>query len=141
MLYNKETILQLIPQRNPIIMVHDLVDAEGDICHTTLSVEPDNFFMEDDGKMSEAGLIEHIAQSASAFAGYRCAIKNEPAPVGYIGEVKNFHCYARPAAGSILETEINFGAEVNGITIMSGSTKCNGELIADTKMKIFVTQE
>lgn len=123
------------------MMVDALVRVDGDVCETELGVRDNNFFIEEDRLMSEPGLIEHIAQSASAFAGYRCVVKGEPAPVGYIGEVKKFHCYRRPAIGDLLETTITMGAEVNGITIITGETMVDGEVVADTQMKIFTADE
>jgi len=141
MLYQGEDIKKLIPQRDPIMMVDALVSVDGDVCETELAVRDNNFFIEDDQLLSEPGLIEHIAQSASAFAGYRCVVKGEPAPVGYIGEVKKFHCYRRPAIGDVLKTTVTMGAEVNGITIITGVTKVDGEVVADTQMKIFTADE
>ena len=141
MLYQGEDIKKLIPQRDPIMMVDALVSVDGDVCETELAVRDNNFFIEDDQLLSEPGLIEHIAQSASAFAGYRCVLKGEPAPVGYIGEVKKFHCYRRPAIGDVLKTTVTMGAEVNGITIITGVTNVNGEVVADTQMKIFTADE
>ena len=141
MLYQGEDIKKLIPQRDPIMMVDALVSVDGDVCETELAVRDNNFFIEDDQLLSEPGLIEHIAQSASAFAGYRCVVKGEPAPVGYIGEVKKFHCYRRPAIGDVLKTTVTMGAEVNGITIITGVTKVEGEVVADTQMKIFTADE
>lgn len=123
------------------MMVDALVSVDGDVCETELAVRDNNFFIEDDQLLSEPGLIEHIAQSASAFAGYRCVLKGEPAPVGYIGEVKKFHCYRRPAIGDVLKTTVTMGAEVNGITIITGVTNVNGEVVADTQMKIFTADE
>ena len=73
------------------MMVDELLKVVGDECTCRLTVREDNFFLEEDGQMAEPGVIEHIAQSASAFAGYRAVAEGatEP-PVGYIGEVKNF---------------------------------------------------
>ncbi len=138
MLFQAEEVLRLIPQRAPIVMVDRLLDADGDMCHTGLSVSSENYFIETDGKLAETGLIEHIAQSASAFAGYRYLLKNLPAPIGYIGEIKNFVCMERPAIGAELTTDIVFEAEAEGITLMSGKTSCEGRPIASTRMKIFV---
>ena len=61
-------------------------------------------------------------------------------PVGYIGEVKNFHLYNRPKVGDVLTTTITMGPEVEGITIIRGETKVNDEVYADTTMKIFVKE-
>ena len=135
-------IKKLIPQRDPIMMVDQLMDMDGDKAETSLVVTSDNYFMEADGMLAEVGLIEHIAQSASAFAGYKALLDGatEP-PLGYIGEVKNFHCHRRPLVGETLRTTITMGAEVAGITILTGETRVNDELIADTSMKIFIKNE
>ena len=133
-------IKQLIPQRSPIMMVDELLCVNGDEAQCRLTVREDNFFLEADGLIAEVGIIEHIAQSASAFAGYRAieAGATEP-PVGYIGEVKNFHLSQRPAVGDVLITTITMGPTVDGVTIISGECKReDGEAIADTRMKIYV---
>lgn len=121
------------------MMVDELLCVNGDEATCQLTIRQDNFFIDEDGLMAEPGLIEHIAQSASAFAGYRAfeAGATEP-PVGYIGEVKNFQLYKRPNVGDILTTTITMGPEVEGITIIRGETKCGDDTIADTQMKIFV---
>ncbi len=138
MLYKDEELFKLMPQRDPIVMVDKIHDAEGDTAHTGLLVKPENYFIEEDGKMAEPGLIEHIAQSASAFMGHKALLAGQPLPVGYIGEVKKFHCYVRPAVGDELTTTVTLGAEVNGVTLMTGATYCGETLVADTQMKLFV---
>ena len=124
------------------MMVDKFYGVEGETAETGLSVKDNNFFIEEDGMMAEPGLIEHIAQSASAFAGHKALVEGLPTPVGYIGEVKKFHCYGRPAVGDELRTKIEMGATVNGVTLLSGSCyRVNGselELVADTQMKIFI---
>lgn len=141
MLYQNEELFQLMPQRDPIVMVDKIYDAEGDTAHTGLSVTATNYFIEEDGRMAEPGLIEHIAQSASALMGHKALLAGQPLPVGYIGEVKKFHCYVRPAVGDELTTTINLGAEINGVTLMTGETHCGETLVADTQMKLFVEDE
>ena len=138
MLYQGEDIKKLIPQRDPIMMVDKFYCAEGENAETGLTVKEDNYFIEEDGMMAEPGLIEHIAQSASAFAGHKALVAGDPLPVGYIGEVKKFHCYSCPAVGAELHTIITMGAEVNGVTLLSGKTSVDGVVVADTQMKIFV---
>ena len=98
-----EEITKLIPQREPIRMVDKLMDVDGDVAQTVLTVRPDNYFIDEDGLLAEPGLIEHIAQSASAFAGHKALEAGATTPpVGYIGEVKKFHCYRRPYVGDEL---------------------------------------
>ena len=124
------------------MMVDRLVHAEDERCTTSLTIAPDNFFLDADGLVAEAGLVEHIAQSASAFAGYRAKEAGaEKPPVGYIGEVKRFHCYRRPAVGETLTTTITMGPTVGEVTIIRGETTSNGEKIAETQMKIAIKDE
>lgn len=135
----KVDIQALIPQREPIIMVDRLDKVEHAYAETSLEIRPDNFFVAPDGRLEEAGIIEHIAQSALAFAGYWAlqAGASKP-PVGYIGEVKKFHCYRCPQTGEILHTRITIEAEAEGITLVRGETSGNGTPVADTQMKISI---
>lgn len=129
----------LIPQRDPVLMVDKLLEASDDAATTSLTVRDDNFFLDEEGKLAETGLIEHIAQSASALAGYRALRSGaKEAPVGYIGEVKKFRCFRRPALGEVLHTEIRQGAEVGGVAIVDGKVEAGGELVAQTQLKIYV---
>ncbi len=132
-------IKKLIPQRDPIIQVDRLLKVEDNQAETCLVITKENFFIDEDQLFAEPGLIEHIAQSASAFAGYQAIQQGATnPPVGYIGEVKRFHCYRRPAVGEELHTTIMMGAEVAGVTLLTGETFVGEEKVADTQMKIFV---
>ncbi|GGK18792.1 MULTISPECIES: beta-hydroxyacyl-ACP dehydratase [Parabacteroides] len=134
-----EDIKNLIPQRDPIMMVDKLIDVDGDVAVTSLTVRDDNYFIDENGLLAEPGLIEHIAQSASAFAGYRAMASGAVIPpVGYIGEVKRFHCYRRPYVDDELRTVITMGTEIAGVTVITGEIRLGDEIIADTQMKIFI---
>lgn len=134
-----EDIKRLIPQRNPILMVDKLLEADDGRAKTCLTVHTDNYFIGEDGKLEETGLIEHIAQSASAFAGYMVIKKGSTQPpVGYIGEIKKFCCYHRPQVGDELFTTITIGAEVGGVTSINGESCVCGKVVAETQMKIYI---
>lgn len=135
---NKD-IKRLIPQRAPIMMVDKLIKVDGDTAITGLIVRVDNYFIDEDGLMAEPGLIEHIAQSASAFTGYRAMIAGAIIPpLGLIGEVKKFYCNRCPKIGDELRTTITMETEIAGVTIISGETRISNEIIAGTQMKIVV---
>ena len=132
-------IERFIPQRYPIMMVDELLEAEDGKALTSLELCPDNYFMEEDGKLSELGLIEHIAQSASAFAGYKALGEGaEHPPVGYIGEVKKFRCHFRPQTGGRLLTTVTVVADADGVALIQGETRLDGKVAAETQMKIFI---
>ncbi len=121
------------------MMVDSLLDAQGDEAVTALRITADNFFLGEDGRLEETGLVEHIAQSASALAGSLAleAGATEP-PLGMIGEVKKFHCYHRPAIGDVLITHISLGTEVEGVRIVQGRTSSNNLIVAETQLKIYI---
>ena len=130
-------ITKLIPQREPILMVDRLERAEGDSAETLFLVREDNFFLEEGERLAEIGIIEHIAQSASALFGYKAFMAGVPEPeVRYIGEVKKFRCYRCPAVGETLHTVITVEMEMEGITLVRGETRIGEELIAETQMKL-----
>ncbi|MDR2916700.1 MAG: hydroxymyristoyl-ACP dehydratase [Tannerella sp.] len=132
-----EAIKELIPQRDPIIMIDAFYGATESEADTGFTIAKENLFCSDD-RFMEPGLIEHIAQSASAFAGYKAKIKNEPTPIGYIGEVKKFRIHFLPHVGDELRTNIRIMSEVLGISLLTAETKVNGEIAAQCQMKIFI---
>lgn len=136
----KETdITRLIPQRAPILMVDRLIDTKDDSAVTNLIVRPELYFVDEAGFLTEPGVIEHIAQSASAFAGYKAWAEGASnSPIGYIGEVRKFRSFRSPRTGDVLYTHITMGAEANGVTLLTGETYILEEIAATTQMKIFI---
>ena len=130
-------IERLIPQRRPFIMVDSIEVSDGNRAATTLAVRLDNYFALPDGTMSESGLIEHIAQSCSAFGGLQAQEADTP-PVGIIGEVKHFTCHRRPRVGESLTTTVTFGMSFGNVTLATGHTSVGEEPIADVNLKIFM---
>ena len=144
-----EDIKRRIPQRNPMLMVDEFEALDEQTAHTALTVRSDNMFLYRNGELPESGLIEHIAQSASALAGYQAlsspqsggtegGLGTTQPPVGIIGEVKHFECSRRPVNGDKIETCVSFGFSFAGATIIRATSCIAGEQIAETQMKIFI---
>ncbi|MBQ8991564.1 MAG: beta-hydroxyacyl-ACP dehydratase [Prevotella sp.] len=148
MKYEGKDIERLIPQRHPFMMVDEFEDIEapeseesltGASCSTSLSVRSDNYFMLPGQEMSETGLIEHIAQSASALAGHVALQQGaENPPVGMIAEVKHFECQRRPRAHEQLTTTIAMGFAFGPMTLCHGETRIGDGTICEADLKIFV---
>ena len=132
-----EGIKELLPQRFPIMMVDTFYGATDTEADTGLTVADDNLFCSD-GLFMEPGLVEHIAQSASAFAGYKAKIKNEPTPIGFIGEVKKFRINFLPHSGDKLYTHIRIISEVLGVSLLTAETMVGEKVAAQCQMKIFI---
>ncbi len=121
-------------------MVDKLCSASAEDATTSLFFGEENMFCHN-GHIAEAGIIEHMAQSASAMAGYNCRVAGKPAPVGFIGEVKKFSVNFLPEVGSTLETTIKIISEAMGITLISATTSVGGNIAASCQMKIFIRED
>ncbi|MDR1055411.1 MAG: hydroxymyristoyl-ACP dehydratase [Prevotellaceae bacterium] len=135
-----DDILSLIPQRPPMVVVDRLYGLNDIGClglHSCLTILPDNLFCES-GVFVEAGIIEHMAQSAAARVGYRYMLENVAVPIGFIASVDKFKLYRLPHIGDILDTVINDIHSVDNIKLIEVITSINGELIAKCRMKIFM---
>ena len=130
-------IIDLIPQRAPIVMVDEFLGIEQSVSKSSLTVREDNIFV-DDATLSECGLIEHIAQSAAARVGHIFNTLNRPIPIGYIGSVNDFVIAAHPKVGDTIYTTIEVIQEVFNITLIRAVCRVNDVEIATCKMKIFL---
>lgn len=130
-------ILDLIPQRTPIVMVDEFLGIDNNVSRTRFTVYNDNIFVSN-GEFSECGLIEHIAQSAAARVGYIFKSKNLPIPIGYIGSINNFVIYQNPKVGEAINTTIEIIQEVFNITLIQAYCHIDGKEIASCRMKIFL---
>lgn len=130
-------ILDLIPQRAPIVMVDEFLGMDNNMSRTRFTVHNDNIFV-DNNEFSECGLIEHIAQSAAARVGYIFKSKNLPIPIGYIGSVNNFVISQNPKVGEVITTTIEIIQEVFNITLIQAYCYVEGKEIASCRMKIFL---
>ncbi len=140
-LVGEDKITELIPQRNPIVMIDKLISCEGASTVSGLLVKEDNIFSQD-GFLQEPGLVENIAQTAAARVGYVCKQENKDVPVGFIGAVKNLKIYNLPKVNSEINTEVVITNEIMGVTIIKGQVNDEeGNILAECEMKIFLQKE
>jgi predicted hotdog family 3-hydroxylacyl-ACP dehydratase len=138
MIVSKEHIQPLIPQRKPFVMIDALLYSDEKVTRTCFQVRQENIFVVN-GLFREAGLLENIAQTAAAGVGYMIQKEKKPAPMGYIGAVKNFEVFELPGINEELETEITVTNQIFDITVITGTVICNQKIIAQCEMKIFIT--
>ena len=137
-------VSKLIPQQPPMVMVDELLYHDDQKSLSNLHIENDNLFVEE-GLLSEAGIIENIAQTAALRTGWNALqavgageIKNPP--VGVIGAVKNFILYSQPSVNTNITTEISIQTEIFNATIISGKVMAGDDLLAECEMKIFLQE-
>jgi len=135
----EKDIQSFIPQRPPFVMIDKLLSVDEAVIRTGFNIKSDNIFVED-GEFKEPGLVENIAQSAAARAGYISRRENKPIPLGYIGAVKNLEIYSFPKTGDELITEITIENQIFDVTIISGTISSKGTVLAQCQIKIFIDQ-
>ena len=133
----EENITALIPQRPPFLMIDKLLYSGETITQTSFLITEENIFVENE-EFCEAGLMENIAQTAAARAGYIARLENKPVSVGYIGAVKNLEITSLPKINDKLITEIKIENQVFDVILISGRVCCEDKLVATCEMKIFI---
>jgi 3-hydroxymyristoyl/3-hydroxydecanoyl-(acyl carrier protein) dehydratase len=139
-----EEILELLPQRQPMVMLDRLHRCDEMQTVTSLTVRNDNVFIRDNHFM-EPGLIESIAQTAAARTGWLLKMesggKNKNVPVGVIGSIKNFRLFFYPETGSEILTTITVNHEVMNATVAHGEVMANDRKAAECEIQIFITEK
>jgi 3-hydroxyacyl-[acyl-carrier-protein] dehydratase len=136
MLADKHTITNYIPQRSPMVMIHNLIEASETKAVTQLTVLADNIFLRGN-KLAEPGMVENIAQTAAAQVGYVCNQKNIPVPIGYIAAIKDLKVFNFPSENSTITTTVTVKNQVMDITLVEGEVKQNDEVLCQCEMRIF----
>lgn len=140
MLATQHDILNYIPQRAPMVMIHNLLEATEQLAITELHILPDNIFIKNN-KLAEPGLVENIAQTAAVQAGYFYTKQNLPVPIGYIAAIKDLKIFNLPAENSTITTTVTIKNQVLDITLVEGEVKQNNEILCRCEMRIFVKTE
>lgn len=118
-------------------MIGQLLYSDESTTRTAYRITEENIFVEG-GRFREPGLMENIAQTAAARAGYIARMANQPVQIGYIGAVKNLEFGELPATGEEIITEIKIKDQVFDVTIISGKVWCKEAVVAQCEMKIFI---
>ena len=130
--------LELIPQRPPMVLVDRFegIDAEG-VSTTGYTVVPAGLFVAG-GRMSECGIIEHMAQSAAARIGWCCRAEGRPVPVGFIGAVSRLELHDLPRTGVHLRTRLRLVQEIGPLSLAEVRTEADGRPLAEGNLKIYL---
>lgn len=138
-LVTKQNILNYIPQREPICLVHSIYECSEEGVTTGFKVETGHFFVNGNA-LSEAGIIENLAQSCAAQAGYVCSLRNIPPKVGFIANIKDLEIHSLPPIGEEIITVVKQKAFVMNVSLVIVSSTCNGKPVAECEMKIFIQE-
>jgi len=135
-----DLLLRLIPQREPIVMVSGLEEYSETHLISSFVVKDGHLFVDGQG-LAESGLLEHMAQSVALHTGYGFFLRNEEAPVGYIGSMQSVEINSLPRIGQTVYSEVTIIQEFMGVTLVKIITTLAGEIIARAQMKTVIASK
>ena len=138
---SQEQICKLIPQQPPFVLVDKLVEYEADRIVSAFDIPEQHVLVASSGTLTEAGVIEHFAQTIALHQGYDYFTRNLSPPVGYIGSIKDFKVHLLPRVGQQLSTTIHILQKMFGVTAVRGEVRCQGSLIATGEMRTVIAKE
>ncbi len=133
-------LLELIPQRPPVVMIDKFLFSDETTSISGLTIPSTCVFCEN-GVLTESGLVENIAQTAAAGVGYECRRENKKVPLGFIAAIKNLEILNLPSVGAELITEVKIINQVMDVTIIVGKVSSNETVLAQCEMRIFLLPE
>lgn len=137
MLATRNDIVNYIPQRHPFVMIDNLVEASASAATTEFEILQDNLLVQD-GLLSEAGMVENIAQTVAAQAGYCAHIQGQSTPMGFIANVKDLKVFFLPQVGSVVTTSVKVVNQVFDVTLCEGEVKQKDEVLCKCEIRVFV---
>lgn len=137
MIITKENISSLVPQRSPFLMIDTLLSADDHGAVSAFEIKDDNVLLSGN-RLSAPGLVENMAQTAAAHAGYAAIQSGNQVQVGFIGAINDLEITGFPGIGETIETTIEIKTQVFNVTIIHGESRLNGLPIASCDMKIFI---
>jgi predicted hotdog family 3-hydroxylacyl-ACP dehydratase len=133
-------IAPLIPQKHPFVLISELLYADAQLTRTCFTI-PQGHVMLTNGQLTAGGLLENIAQTAAASAGYVALNSGHPVKEGYIAAVRNFEVFSLPDVGDTLTTEVTILDSMAGMNIISGKIIRGTELLAQAELRIMLKEE
>ena len=76
-----------------------------------------------------------MAQTIALHTGYKFYLKQQPAPVGYIGAIKSAEVFEIPKVYQELKTTVEILHDIMSVTLFEAQVECNGKVIARSEMK------
>jgi predicted hotdog family 3-hydroxylacyl-ACP dehydratase len=129
----------LLPQRPPYLLVDRLLHYDEELVRCSFRVPADHLTV-DDGHLSPAGVIEHIAQTCAARIGFiNRYILHRPVNIGYVAALRDLRLRRLPAVGETLQTEVRVVEDHFGMTLIAARVTSGDTEVATGEMKIALT--
>lgn len=127
-----QIIKNLIPHREPMILISEVLSYFQGMITTSYTVTENCVFLKND-IFTEAGIIEHMAQTAAAMNGLQSDSSKEPS-AGYLVAINNFKLKRCP---NIRERIVSTAVEsftFNGLSRFKTEIKIGDNIIATAEL-------
>ena len=139
MLVEKTNIKTYIPQREPFIMIDSLIDANETGFSSSFFINNNNIFIENN-ILSEAAIIENIAQTCAAGFGYLSSLEDESKPrLGFIGAITKLEVFNEIKTNVMIETHVSIINTFENIHLIEGIARSSNIDILKCQMKIVLS--
>lgn len=133
----KENIKSFIPQREPFIMIDNLIEATSLNFESNFQITNENIFLKNE-ILQEPALIENIAQTCAAGFGFVQSQSDGETRLGFIGAVSKLEVHSLPQVNSIINTYVTVTHQLENIFLVKGESFCNKKKLLECEMKIVI---
>lgn len=138
---SQEAICKLIPQQPPFVLVDKLITYGDDFLVSGFEIPQKHVLVNPEGFLTEAGVVEHFAQTIALHQGYDYFLRKMPPPVGYIGSIRDFEIFRLPRVGDELQTSLQILQRLFGVTLVRGEVRLNEQIIAVGEMRTVIAKD
>jgi predicted hotdog family 3-hydroxylacyl-ACP dehydratase len=131
----------LIPHRPPMRWIDSLIDCTDTTATATAFFGAEHFAVAD-GKVSEAALVECVAQTVAAALGQRARMRGHSANAGIgntgmLAAVSNFKIHSPTPVEKPLRIEVREVKRFGPMLLVAGSILCEGHAIASGELTLY----
>lgn len=126
----------ILPQREPFILVDKLTRFDDTHTCTESVISEDNIFVKN-GVYASEGMMEVVAQTCAARIGYISKyVLHKGVSIGYIGAIRALQVSALPRVGDTLECSIEILDQVFNMSRAKAQISCKGQILISMEIKI-----
>lgn len=126
----------ILPQREPFILVDRLTRFDDTHACTETLVSADSIFVKD-GVYASEGMMEVVAQTCAARIGYISKyVLHKGVSIGYIGAIRALEVHALPRVGDVLECSIEILDQVFNMSRAKAVITSKGQTLVSMEIKI-----
>lgn len=139
-LIGPQNIEEFIPQKSPFVLISDLLESSEKGAVGVFHI-PFGHILADGDFLSEEGLVEHMAQTASAQSGFEARKNQKDVSIGFIGQIKNLKIFQRPPLGVSIQTRMECIHILGPVRVIKCYCTLHDTPLAECEMKIVLQEK